>query len=108
MDNKLLPNCPITCDDIIAAEHIFGPDVGSLNAKTVHHPSERVEAQINNIPMVIMECYREVVLGADIMFVQNPISDDNIQDHLICHINKHQESIEQNYSSHIQTDQTDL
>jgi hypothetical protein len=25
-----LPNCPVTRADILAAEHIFGPDVGSL------------------------------------------------------------------------------
>jgi hypothetical protein len=36
VDNKLLQNCPINRHDIIAAEHIFGPDVGSLKGKTVH------------------------------------------------------------------------
>jgi hypothetical protein len=28
VDNNLLPNCPINRQDILAAEHIFGPDVG--------------------------------------------------------------------------------
>ena len=32
--NQLL-NCPITKADILAAEHIFSPDVGSLKGKTV-------------------------------------------------------------------------
>jgi hypothetical protein len=69
VDNKLLPNCPITRDDIIAAEHIFGPDVGSLKGKTVHRAPERVNARMMNLPLVIMECYRNIVLGGDIMFV---------------------------------------
>ena len=32
---NLLPNCPITRDDIRAAKDIFGPDVGGLKGKTV-------------------------------------------------------------------------
>jgi hypothetical protein len=35
VDNHLLPNCPITREDIKAAEDIFGPDVGSLKGKMV-------------------------------------------------------------------------
>jgi hypothetical protein len=29
-----LPNCPITQDDILVAEDIFGLDIGSLKGKT--------------------------------------------------------------------------
>jgi hypothetical protein len=69
VENKLLPNCPITRDDIIAAEHIFGPDVGSLKGKTVHRAPERVHATMNNLPPVLMSRYRDVALSGDIMFV---------------------------------------
>jgi hypothetical protein len=35
LTSNQLPNCPITRADIIAAEHIFGLDIGSLKGKTV-------------------------------------------------------------------------
>jgi hypothetical protein len=69
VDNKLLPNCPITCNDVIAAKHIFGPDVGSLKGKTVHRALERVNARMMNLPLVIMERYHDILLEGDIMFV---------------------------------------
>jgi len=30
LDNNLFSNCPVTRMNILAAEHIFGPDLGSL------------------------------------------------------------------------------
>ena len=33
MYNNLIPNCPITRQDILAAEHIFGPNLGSLKGR---------------------------------------------------------------------------
>ena len=33
---KHLANCPITCQDVLAADDIFGPNLGSLKGKTVH------------------------------------------------------------------------
>ena len=39
VSNNLLPNCPITAQDIKNAEFIFGKDVGSLQGKTVRRRS---------------------------------------------------------------------
>jgi hypothetical protein len=69
VEQKLLPNCPVTRDDILAAEHIFGPDVGSSKGKTVHQAPERVNAGMINLPQVIMGPYRDVAIGGDIMFI---------------------------------------
>jgi hypothetical protein len=69
VENKLLPNCPITRDDIIVAKHIFGPDVSSLKGKTVHRVPQRVRTTMNNLPPVLMSRYRDVALNRDIMFV---------------------------------------
>ena len=35
VEKNLLPNCPITCKDILAAEDISGPDISSLKGKTI-------------------------------------------------------------------------
>ena len=39
---KHFHNCPITKEDIQAADDIFGPNLGSLKGKTVHHPNPHV------------------------------------------------------------------
>jgi hypothetical protein len=69
VENKLLPNCPITKADILAAEHIFGPDLGSIKGKTVRRTPDRIETQVVSIPVSIMSIYRQVVLGVDLMHV---------------------------------------
>ena len=69
VEKNLLPNCPVTCDDIIAAEHIFGPDLGALKGKTVHKNSAPVKVHHNNIPETILSRYMKVTVACDIMFV---------------------------------------
>jgi hypothetical protein len=67
--NNLLPNCPVTKRDIVAAEDIFGPDLGSLKGKTVRRGPPPVDPSLTytTLPPSVHERYREVTLGADIM-----------------------------------------
>ena len=69
VEGNLLPNCPVTRADIIAAEKIFGPDVGILKGKTVRKGSQHVEATEVTIPSDLMSEYRNVVIGADVMYI---------------------------------------
>jgi hypothetical protein len=54
VDKNLLPNCPVTRADIITAEQIFGPDVGSLKGKTVRRASSPVQSKHTNVPGTII------------------------------------------------------
>ena len=69
VDNNLLPNCPISRDDILAAEDIFGPDVGSLKGKTVRRASTPVNTSMVTVPASLVERYRDITLSGDIMFI---------------------------------------
>ncbi len=69
IEMNLLPNCPVTREDVIIAEKIFGPDVGSLKGKTVRRSTKHVEVAAAPVPAELMSQYRSVTVGADIMFV---------------------------------------
>jgi hypothetical protein len=64
-----LPNCPVTRADILAAEHIFGPDVGSLMGKTVRRKPHLAKPVIEPLPPQVMSRYHNVTLAADVMHV---------------------------------------
>jgi hypothetical protein len=53
----------------MAAERIFGPNLGGLKGKTVYCNGTLVAGRINGIPPNIRDRYQCVVLGVDIMFV---------------------------------------
>jgi hypothetical protein len=65
----LLPHCPITAEDIAAAEDIFGTDVGTLKGKTTRQAPERARITRVPVPAEILDKYRTVTLCGDIMFV---------------------------------------
>ena len=69
VDSNQLRNCPVDRRSIVAAEAIFGPEVGSLKGKTVRKSSSQVTHLKMTIPPHIHERYQEVSLSIDIMFI---------------------------------------
>ena len=69
VDNNLLPNCPINGNDSTAVEKTFGPDMGSIEGKTVRHAATLMEAHLVNISAEIMSRCCDVIRPRDIMFV---------------------------------------
>jgi hypothetical protein len=66
----LIINCDVTRQEILNAEHIFGPDTGSLKGKTVQKASDQVQSgNLVPIPATIMAQYIKVVLCVDFMKV---------------------------------------
>jgi hypothetical protein len=64
-----MPNCPISRKDILAAEDILGPNLGSLKAKKTRTTNNHGQGEPINIPITITSCYRYVTIACDIIFV---------------------------------------
>jgi hypothetical protein len=69
IDNNLLPNCPVTREDVLAAEDILGPNLGSLKGKTSRSGTSHVRDTPTTPSIQIMSRYKDVTVAGDIMYV---------------------------------------
>ena len=64
-----LPNCPVSPRDVLIANELFGPDVGSLKGKTTHRAPPIVDSPVSVDLTTILKHYGEVTLCVDFMYV---------------------------------------
>jgi hypothetical protein len=69
VSNDVIPDCDITPTDLGNANSIYGSDRASLRGKTVRRQRSKVCPEFIKILQSLFDKLREVVLVADIMFV---------------------------------------
>jgi Reverse transcriptase (RNA-dependent DNA polymerase)/Zinc knuckle len=70
IDKRMLANCPVTREDIIVAEKIYGPNLGGLKGRTTRHASPTSDdIKITGVPAEILKAHGDVTLSIDLMFV---------------------------------------
>jgi len=65
----MIPNCPVTRQDILRAEDIFGPNIGSIKGKMACIKQKHIQVDLQDIPQDIMEKHGKVTLAIDMMFI---------------------------------------
>ena len=66
---NIIPNCPITIQDIKSAEFIWGSDLECVKGKTARQMSPTVRVENTSISVSIIQQYTNVTLSVDIMNV---------------------------------------
>jgi hypothetical protein len=68
VEGNMLLNCPINKSDILRAEEILGPNLGSLKGKTTRKTPSRVHIQaLDDLPDNLLQQHKNVTLTVDIM-----------------------------------------
>ena len=69
LDNSNIPNCPISREDAIAAQDIFGKEIGALQGKMTRKKTKHIRQQTIGLPVEIKSKYRNITLCIDNMFI---------------------------------------
>lgn len=67
---RMLRNCPVTREDVMAAEKIYGPNLAGLKGRTTWRSSPPTDdIAITGVPPSILEVHGEVTLSIDLLHV---------------------------------------
>jgi hypothetical protein len=69
VSSNIIKNCPITVSDVTNAQNIFGPDLASVQGKTMQRTPAPVVADYVALPRSLVEANLIVMLAADVFFV---------------------------------------
>ena len=63
VENNLIPNCPVTRQDILRVEDIFGSKIGSIKGKMTHTTQKHVQVDLQDTPKEIMAKHGNVTMA---------------------------------------------
>jgi hypothetical protein len=69
VSNNLIANCPITSSNVTNARRIFGPDLASIQGKTVRRTPAPVVANYVVVPCGLVDANKVITLAADVFFI---------------------------------------
>ena len=69
VNSDSVKNCPVTAQDISNSRVIFGPELPGVQGRSTRKKPTRVVPVYMGIPRGIYEQYKDIVLTADVMFV---------------------------------------
>ncbi len=70
VSSNMIANCPLSKSDVTNVRAIFGPDLASVQGKTVRHTPALVVAVYVAVPHLLVEANKVVTLAADVFFVE--------------------------------------
>ena len=70
---NLIQNCPVTVDDVVLAEKIYGPDISTLKGRSTRRKALPMREDYIEIPPSLVMNHLRVTLCVDLMFINSCI-----------------------------------